>query len=197
MSDTEYERIVMGIDPGTQVTGYGILREHAGKLNLLGVGVIRAAEKGDSHPKRLSRILRGINKLLDLHIPDEVAIEAPFYGTNVQSMLKLGRVQGVVMAAAMQRDIPVAEYAPSKVKKAIAGNGKAAKEQLAAVLAQILPELKLHRDLPLDATDALAVALCHYYQGNVPGTSGGGGGGNNKRYGSWDSFIEQNPDRLK
>ena len=161
-----------------------------GELKLLDVGVIRAGSSGETHPKRLGRILKGVNKLIDTHLPDEVAIEAPFYGSNIQSMLKLGRVQGVVMAAAMQRDIPVAEYAPSKVKKAIAGNGKAAKEQLAAVLLQMLPELKYrNRNLPLDATDALAVAMCHYYQGDTPG------GG--KRYGSWESFLKQNPDRLK
>lgn len=184
----DFQRIIMGIDPGTNVMGYGILGINGNKLTPVILGTIELHKFGD-HYLRLARIYERITGLVEQYLPDEVAIEAPFYGKNVQSMLKLGRAQGVAMAAALARDIPIAEYAPLKVKQVVTGNGGASKEQVANMLCYIL---KLQRErLPslLDATDALAVALTHYYESRKP--SGGGGAKN------WEQFIRQNPDRVR
>ena len=183
----DFERIIMGIDPGTNVMGYGLLGINGKQLTPIVMGVI-TLNKFESHYLRLSRIFERVTGLIEQYLPDEVAIEAPFYGKNVQSMLKLGRAQGVAMAAALARDIPITEYAPLKVKQVVTGNGGASKEQVANMLSYIL---KIEKDrLPslLDATDALAVALTHYYEGLKPSA-----GPSAK---SWEQFIRQNPDRI-
>ncbi len=178
------EKIIMGIDPGTNVMGYGIISVINRKITLVAMGAIHLTKLGD-HSLRLKKIFEKTVYLIDEYKVDELAIEAPFYGKNVQSMLKLGRAQGVSMAAALTRDVPVKEYLPKKVKKAITGKGAASKEQVSAMLKAIVP----FKETPkyLDATDGLAVAVCHSYQGNVPG--------NKKSYAGWDSFLKNNPDR--
>jgi len=177
-------KLILGIDPGTQVMGYGLIEVTGSKVQLLQYGVIHL-KSYSNHAIKLKKIFDRVTQLITEYLPDEMAIEAPFYGTNVQSMLKLGRAQGVAIAAALSRDIPYVEYAPKKIKQSITGNGNASKEQVASMLIQLLkiqeaPKL-------LDATDALAVALCHHYQK-----------GNNAKQGgkSWKSFLADNPERL-
>lgn len=181
------ERIILGIDPGTNIMGYGLLRIKDNKPELITMGVLQLGKMGD-HYKKLRRIFERVLGLIEQYHPDEMAIEAPFFGKNVQSMLKLGRAQGIAMAAALYRDIPITEYAPLKIKMAITGNGSAAKEQVADMLRRILhiPEENM---LPqLDATDGLAAALCHFYQTNRPQVE--------KTYTSWKDFINQHPSRV-
>lgn len=178
------ERIILGIDPGTNVMGYGVVLIKNSKLTLLQYGVIHLS-KYTNHELKLKKIFERIIGIIDDFSPDEVALEAPFYGKNIQSMLKLGRAQGVAMAAALSREIPITEYAPKKVKQSVTGNGNASKEQVAQMLKSLLsfqedPKL-------LDATDALAVAVCHYFQGNVK----------ESKSKSWNAFISDNPDRVK
>jgi crossover junction endodeoxyribonuclease RuvC len=185
------EHIILGVDPGTHITGYGILQSKQGKLEVLAHGAISLGKTADTHPIKLSRIYGRIESLIAHYLPDEMAIEAPFQGKNVQSMLKLGRAQGVAMAAAMQRDIPVAEYSPRKIKKAITGNGNAAKNQVAAMLEQLLPGIQLQEFEYEDASDALAAALCHYFQLTSPFQNGPGG------YKDWENFIKNNPNRIR
>jgi crossover junction endodeoxyribonuclease RuvC len=186
------EKVILGIDPGTQVMGYGVLMitsERRGKhIDLLQYGVIHLT-KYRQHELKLKRIFERVQGLLDEYTPDEVALEAPFYGKNVQSMLKLGRAQGVAMAAALSRQIPIVEYAPKKVKQAVTGNGNASKEQVAHMLRNLLqfPAEPTAEQQLLDATDALAVALCHHYQKGAPV----------RQAKSWKSFITDNPDRIK
>lgn len=184
----EFERIILGIDPGTNVMGYGLLGISKNKPQLITLGIIKL-NKFDSHYLRLRRIFERVTALIEQYLPDELAIEAPFFGKNVQSMLKLGRAQGVAMAAALERDIPITEYAPLKIKMAITGNGKASKEQVAEMLRRIL--LIPKEDIPvfLDATDALAAALCHYYESSRPQIE--------KGCKSWKEFISKNPDKVK
>lgn len=185
--ELEFERIIMGIDPGTNVMGYGILGINGNKLTPIILGGIELSKVGD-HYMRLARIHERVTGLIEQYLPDELAIEAPFYGKNVQSMLKLGRAQGVAMAAAIARDIPIAEYAPLKVKQVVTGNGSASKEQVANMLCYIL---KLDREkLPavLDATDALAVALAHYYESKKPAVASGAK--------NWEQFLKQHPERI-
>lgn len=178
------EKIILGLDPGTTVMGYGVILVKGNKLTTLQLGVIHLS-KYKSHELKLKKIFERVAHVIEEFGPDEVALEAPFYGKNVQSMLKLGRAQGVAMAAALSRDIPITEYAPKKVKQSVTGNGNASKEQVAAMLQSIL---KL-KEIPklLDATDALAVALCHHYQGGKPQTASK----------SWKAFLSDNPDRVK
>lgn len=178
------EKIILGLDPGTNVMGYGVIQALGNRLKLLQFGVIQLS-KYESHELRLKKIFERVLGLVDQFIPDEVALEAPFYGKNVQSMLKLGRAQGVAMSAALYREIPIVEYAPKKVKQSVTGNGNASKEQVARMLMQIFDL----RELPklLDASDALAVAVCHHYQN---GTEKG-------KSKSWTSFVKENPKRLK
>lgn len=178
------EKIILGIDPGTSVMGYGLIKVKKQQLTLLQFGVIHL-KKYDSHEMKLKKIYdRVLSLIVDYH-PDEVALEAPFYGKNIQSMLKLGRAQGVAMAAALSREIPITEYAPKKVKQSVTGNGNASKEQVAAMLKTLL---KFKEDPKLlDATDALAVALCHHYQG----------GKTQKTTKSWGAFLSENPSRMK
>jgi len=182
------DRIILGIDPGTIVMGYGILIVEGNKPRLEAMGVLEL-NKYDDHYLRLRKIFERVTNLIDQYHPDELAIEAPFFGKNVQSMLKLGRAQGVAMAAALQRDIPIFEYAPLKIKMSITGNGKAAKEQVAGMLQHILhiPQTSM---LPqMDATDGLAAALCHFYQTNSPISD--------KKYTGWKDFIAKNPGKIK
>ena len=194
------ETIILGIDPGTNLMGYGVIRTpvsgtgkgrgrsgSGGNMpEFLDMGVVDLKKNNDPYIK-LGLILGKTLELIDRFLPDEVAIEAPFFGKNVQSMLKLGRAQGVAIAAVLSRQIPVAEYAPRKIKLAIAGAGDASKEQVAGMLARMFS----FKEIPnsLDATDGLAVAVCHFYQkGQVSGKT---------RTGSWEDFIRKNPDRVR
>ncbi len=183
----EYDRIIMGIDPGTNVMGYGVLGVKGKKAEVIVMGVIQL-NKLESHYRRLSRIFERITGLVDQYLPDEVAIEAPFFGKNVQSMLKLGRAQGVAMAAALARDIPICEYAPLSIKQSVTGNGSASKEQVASMLKYILNIPQDHMPKLLDATDALAAALTHFYESGKPKIEKGAK--------SWEQFLRQNPDRI-
>lgn len=177
------ERIILGVDPGTSVMGYGVILVEGSNLKLLQYGVIHLS-KYVGHELKLKKIFERITSLLDEFHPDEVALEAPFFGKNVQSMLKLGRAQGVAMAAALAREIPIHEYAPKKVKQSVTGNGNASKEQVAKML-QTLLQFKESGKL-LDATDALAVAICHYFQK----------GDSSSKTKSWKGFIADNPGRV-
>ena len=184
----DFERVIIGIDPGTNVMGYGMLGINGKKPQLVAMGVIKLS-KFDDHYMRLRRIYERVSGLVKQYLPDEMAIEAPFFGKNVQSMLKLGRAQGVAMAAALTRDIPIVEYEPRKIKMAITGNGAASKEQVAEMLRRILSIDK--DDMPdfLDATDALAAALCHFYESGKPIVAKGAR--------SWAEYIAKNPDKVK
>ncbi len=166
--------------------GYGLVHIQNNKLSLLALGVIKL-EKYDEHADRLKKIFERVVGLIDEFKPDELAIEAPFFGKNVQSMLKLGRAQGVAIAAALSKNIPMVEYSPKKIKMSITGNGNASKEQVAAMLENLL-NFK-HDDKYLDATDALGAAVCHYFQ-NKTGLSSA-----KKSYSGWDSFLKDNPKR--
>lgn len=180
----EKEKIILGIDPGTNFMGYGLISIVKKQPKLLQFGVIHLNKYTD-HALKLQKIYDRISQIIEEYNPDEVALEAPFFGKNVQSMLKLGRAQGVAIAAALAREIPVVEYAPKKVKQSVCGNGNASKEQVAAMLKQLLN----FKETPklLDATDALSVAMCHFFQGGKTEAS-------NK---SWKSFIRENPGRAK
>lgn len=179
------EKIILGIDPGTNVMGYGVIMVQNSKINIIQYGVIKL-DKFDDHFLRLKKIFEKVSQLLEEFMPEEVAVEAPFYGQNVQAMLKLGRAQGVAIAAAMAKQIPVVEYAPKKVKQSVTGNGNASKEQVAAMLKN---QFKLTENPEFyDATDALAVALCHHYQNGVIT-------GNRSK--SWSAFLKDNPNRIK
>ena len=176
------EKIILGVDPGTTVMGYGLLKIVDNKPFLMAMGILKL-DKMEDHYLRLRRIFERIISLIDEFLPDELAIEAPFYGKNVQSMLKLGRAQGVAMAAALSRDMPIFEYAPLKIKMSITGNGGASKEQVAAMLQRYL-KISNENMLPqLDATDGLAAAFCHFLQSNRPKSSA--------QYVSWKDFINK------
>ncbi len=185
----EWDKVIIGIDPGTNLMGYGLLGIKGKKPALIALGVIKLS-KFESHYLRLARIYERVLGLVEQYLPDEMAIEAPFFGKNVQSMLKLGRAQGVAMAAALARQVPITEYEPRKIKQAITGNGAASKEQVQEMLRRTLaiPDADLHTTL--DATDALAAALCHYYETSKPIASVHGSK-------SWKDFIAHNPDRVK
>lgn len=173
------DRIILGIDPGSNITGYGVLQEKGKTLEVLGIGIIRMDKMSD-HFVKIKHIFDRTLQLIDGFHPDELAIESPFEGKNVQSMLKLGRAQGAAIAAALSREIPIIEYAPRKVKLAITGNGAASKEQVAAMLTKIL---KIEKQETLDASDGLAVALCHYYQRKSLGESG--------KCKNWNEYIKK------
>ena len=178
------EKVILGLDPGTNIMGYGIICIKGSALTLVQYGVIHLS-KYAGHELKLKKIFERVVSLVDEYHPDEVALEAPFFGKNVQSMLKLGRAQGVAMSAALSRSIPIIEYAPRKVKQSVTGNGNASKEQVARMLMTLLAI----KELPklLDATDALAVAVCHHYQHGAVRSA--------KK--SWESFLKHNPQRLK
>ena len=182
------EKIILGIDPGTNVMGYGVLRANGNKAQLVAMGVIDMRRMSDPY-LRLGRIFERVTGIIDEYLPDEMAIEAPFFGKNVQSMLKLGRAQGVAIAAAIHHDVPIHEYAPLKIKMAITGQGQASKEQVAGML-----QLLLHideKDMPkfMDATDALGAAYCHFLQLSTPETGA-------RHYNSWKDFVTKNANRV-
>jgi len=183
------ERIILGIDPGTAVMGYGLVKETGPKIELLALGVVKM-DKMDDHMLKLQRIFEKTVALIDNYKPDCLAIEAPFYGKNIQVMLKLGRAQGVAMAAALSRSIDITEYAPRKIKQSITGNGNATKEQVAAML-QTLLKFSETPDF-LDATDGLAVAVCHSFQRISTGSKSG----SKKSYSGWDTFVKDNVKRI-
>ena len=179
------DRIILGIDPGTNIMGYGLIHIKGNKPSLITMGTVKMS-KSSNHPDKLKKIFENTLAIIDEYHPDELSIEAPFYGKNVQAMLKLGRAQGVAMAAALYRSMPIYEYSPRKVKKSITGRGNASKEQVAAMLKSILNGVEL--DESLDATDGLALAMCHFNQ-QAPGIVG-------KKYSGWESFISQNKERV-
>ena len=177
------EKIILGVDPGTNLMGYGLLRTYGNQAQLLTMGVIEL-HKYESHYLRLGKIYQRILSIIDSYHPDEMAIEAPFFGKNVQSMLKLGRAQGVAITAAINRDIPITEYEPRKIKVAITGNGAAAKEQVAGMLQRILHIPEEDMKVQFDATDALAAAYCHFIQMGRPQAD--------KHFSSWKDFVSKN-----
>ena len=182
MESRKTEKILLGIDPGTNVMGYGVLRVVGNKAEMLEMGVINMKHMRDPY-LRLGRIFERVTGVIDEYKPDELAIEAPFYGKNVQSMLKLGRAQGVAITAAIVRDIPIHEYEPRKIKVAITGNGAASKEQVAGMLQRMLHISAEDMEVQMDATDALAAAYCHFIQMGAPLSE--------KKYASWKDFVKK------
>lgn len=183
----KYDRIILGIDPGTNVMGYGVLGIRGKTPELIVMGVIKL-NRMESHYLRLRRIYERVLGLVEQYLPDEMSIEAPFCGKNVQSMLKLGRAQGVAMAAALSRDVPISEYAPTAIKQAVTGRGAAQKEQVAEMLRHILHIPRENMPHLLDATDALAAALAHFYQSSRPAADAS--------HKSWSAFLSANPSRI-
>lgn len=181
------EKIILGIDPGTNVMGYGVIQINNQKLTLVSMGIVDMS-KLENQQLKLKKIFERVTWLTKEYLPDECAIEAPFFGKNVQSMLKLGRAQGVAMAAALSRDIPIEEYSPRKIKQSITGNGNASKEQVSAMLQKMI-KFEQHPKF-LDATDALAVAVCHHFQFKA-------NTGVQSKHKSWKAFVSANPQRLK
>jgi len=180
------EKIILGIDPGTTIMGFGLIKVINKKMKLLQLNELQL-KKYDDHYLKLKIIFERTIELIDSYHPDEIAIEAPFFGKNVQSMLKLGRAQGVAMAAGLSRQIPITEYSPKKIKMAITGNGNASKEQVAKMLQSMLGMKELPKNL--DSTDGLAAAVCHFYnEGRVE---------IGKNYTGWGAFVKQNEKRIK
>ncbi len=175
------DRVILGIDPGTNIMGYGVIHENGKKIEVVGYGIVDM-RKMDGHFNKLKHIFERTIQLIDGFNPDELSIEAPFQGKNVQSMLKLGRAQGAAISAALTRTIPIFEYAPRKIKLAITGTGAASKEQVAGMLQKILKMEELPEKL--DATDGLAAALCHLYQKDIPVAG--------KKCNSWSDYVKQN-----
>lgn len=183
----EQQRIILGIDPGTTILGYGVILVDKKSVHYVDMGVIDLRKEKD-HFLKLSQIFKGVGAIMDRYAPDDLAIEAPFYGKNVQSMLKLGRAQGAAIAAGLHRQIPVFEYAPRKVKMAITGRGDASKEQVKLLMEKTL---KMSFDNKfLDASDALAIAMCHFYQLTSPLTD-------TVSSRNWKSFIDAHPGRVQ
>ena len=180
------QRIILGIDPGTSILGYGVLLVERKKARYVDMGVLDL-RKEKNHFTKLSRIFNEVGALIERYTPDDLAIEAPFFGKNVQSMLKLGRAQGAAIAAALSRQIPVFEYEPRKAKMAVTGNGAASKEQVQSVLGKTLGIEMENRFL--DASDALAIAMCHFYQLSNPVTDTAAST-------SWKAFVDSHPDRI-
>jgi crossover junction endodeoxyribonuclease RuvC len=184
------DRIILGIDPGTNVLGYGIIHVKGNKMELVVMGVLRL-EKLANQGLKLHRIFHRIIDLIDQYKPDAMSLEAPFFGKNVQSMLKLGRAQGVAMAAALSRDITIEEYSPKKIKQSITGNGSASKEQVAAMLKSLLNFIETPEFL--DATDGLAAAVCHHFQEGGKSSLGK----EKKAYSGWAAYVAENPSKKK
>jgi crossover junction endodeoxyribonuclease RuvC len=186
----ENKKIILGIDPGTVIMGYALLRVNGSKVEMIEMNAVRLNGKKDMF-ERLRQVHETINQVIQKHGPEELAIEAPFFGKNVQSMLKLGRAQGVAMAAALQNGLPVAEYSPRRIKQAITGNGNATKEKVWDMLQHILGIRQ--KMVEWDASDALAVAVCHHFIQQSPVSE--------KIHGSrkpkWEDFIRDNPDRVQ
>ena len=179
------DKIILGIDPGTTIMGFGLIKVVNKEMEFLQLNELNL-KKHDDHYLKLKLIFERTIELIDSHHPDEIAIEAPFFGKNVQSMLKLGRAQGVAMAAGLSREVPITEYSPKKIKMAITGNGNASKEQVAKMLQSLLSLKTLPKNL--DATDGLAAAVCHFYNaGRI--TVG-------KNYTGWGAFVKQNPSKV-
>ena len=180
------ERIILGIDPGTTIMGFGLIKVENKKMIFLQLNELQLSKYSD-HYVKLKLIFERTIALIEMYHPDEIAIEAPFFGKNVQSMLKLGRAQGVAMAAGLSRGIPITEYSPKKIKMAITGNGNASKEQVAKMLQSLLGLKALPKNL--DSTDGLAAAVCHFFNADKGSTG--------KKYTGWKAFISQNPDKVK
>ncbi|MBI1194167.1 MAG: crossover junction endodeoxyribonuclease RuvC [Bacteroidetes bacterium] len=188
------ERIILGVDPGSTIMGYCLLRSRGKEAFVLASGVLRLSQYGE-HYQRLTAIFHRLNQVVTEYRPDELAIESPFFGKNVQSMLKLGRAQGVAITVALTRGMPVQEYSPRRIKQVITGNGNASKEQVA----KMLPSLTTMLNLPetLDETDALATALCHHIELQRPLGPSVSPARKAKQAQTWKQFLEQNPERLK
>ena len=182
------EKIIMGIDPGTNIMGYAFIGVNGNRARLIAMGVIDLRKCKDMYMK-LGEIFTRVQGLIASFLPDELAIEAPFFGKNVQSMLKLGRAQGVAIAAAISRQVPIHEYAPLKIKMAITGNGSASKEQVADMLRRMLKIANDEMPQFMDATDALGAAYCHFIQRGAPVSE--------KKYSSWADFVNKNPGKVK
>ena len=180
------EIIILGIDPGTTIMGFGVIIIKGEKMNLLELNELGLRKEKD-HYTKLKLIFDRTIQLIEKYNPDEISVEAPFFGKNVQSMLKLGRAQGVAMAAGLSREISITEYSPKKIKMAITGNGNASKEQVAKMLQSLLSIKELPKNL--DSTDGLAAAVCHFYNSNTIISR--------NKYTGWDSFVKKNPTRLK
>ena len=185
---SEYDRVIMGIDPGTNIMGYAFIGVNGNRAKLVAMGVIDLRKCNDMYVK-LGEIFTRVQGLINSFLPDELAIEAPFFGKNVQSMLKLGRAQGVAIAAAISRQVPIHEYAPLKIKMAITGNGAASKEQVAEMLRRMLNISADEMPRFMDATDALGAAFCHFIQRNRPVSD--------KKYTSGADFAAKNPGKVK
>jgi len=179
------EKIILGIDPGTTVMGYGLIKVVNNEMKFLLLNELDLKKYKD-HYLKLKLIFNRTLELIENYHPDELALEAPFFGKNVQSMLKLGRAQGVAMAAGLIRETPIFEYSPKKIKMSITGNGNASKEQVAKMLQNIFNFKKIPKNL--DSTDGLAVAVCHYYNLNSVI--------NNSNYKDWNTFLKKNPDKI-
>jgi crossover junction endodeoxyribonuclease RuvC len=191
----DFDRIVLGIDPGTNIMGYGVVGLKGKEFSLISIGIIRL-DKLEDHAIKLKHIFERVTGLIDSYKPDELAIEAPFYGKNVQSMLKLGRAQGVAIAAALMREMPIYEYQPRKIKLSITGSGNSSKEAVAEMLQRLLK----FDDMPthLDATDGLAAAMCHIFQANPRGFGDKSSKTSRaKKSSSWENFVNNNKDRVK
>jgi len=180
------ERIILGIDPGTTIMGFGLIKIVDKKMEFMQLNELLLSKYKDPYIK-LKLIFERTIELIDTYHPDEIAIEAPFFGKNVQSMLKLGRAQGVAMAAGLSREVPITEYLPKKIKMAITGNGNASKEQVAKMLQSLLKLKELPKNL--DSTDGLAAAVCHFYNSGKIETG--------KSYTGWEAFVKQNEKRVK
>ena len=181
------EKIILGIDPGTNLMGYGLLKVKDGKAQMMTMGVIDLRKFADGYLK-LGHIFERVTGIIDGYLPDELAIEAPFFGKNVQSMLKLGRAQGVAIAAAIHHGVPIHEYAPMKIKMALTGNGNASKEQVAGMLQRLLKIPNEDMSKFMDATDALAAAYCHFMQAGKPESD--------VKYRGWRDFVNKNKERI-
>lgn len=182
------EKIILGIDPGTRFLGYGLIKITNEKVTILQYGVLNLTKYTTQGAKFL-KIHERVLGILEEFLPDEIAIESPFFGKNVQSMLKLGRVQGMVMSLAFSKSIPISEYEPKKIKQSVTGNGNASKEQVAKMV-EVIGNIKLDAKL-FDATDALGIAICHHFHNNnitstIKGTKKG-----------WGAFVNENPSRVK
>jgi crossover junction endodeoxyribonuclease RuvC len=180
------EKIILGIDPGTTIMGFGLIKVVDKKMEFIQMNELLLNKYKDPYTK-LKLIFERTIELIDTYHPDEIAIEAPFFGKNVQSMLKLGRAQGVAMAAGLSREVPITEYLPKKIKMAITGNGNASKEQVAKMLQSVLGLKTLPKNL--DATDGLAAAVCHFYNSGRVEIG--------KSYSGWGAFVKQNEKRVK
>ena len=188
MSEKQTTYRIMGIDPGTNYMGYGIIEVEGNTLRSVVMGDIDLHTMSDPY-RKLKYIFERVGRLIEDYNPKEVALESPFFGQNVQSMLKLGRAQGVAIAAAISRQVPIHEYAPLKIKMAITGNGSASKEQVADMLRRMLHISNEEMPQFMDATDALGAAFCHYLQNGKPVSE--------KKYSSWADFVNKNPDKVK